>query len=65
MKIRSDLDGVVYAQSEGGVVCLSAGDTVPDGVEVGDHLLDGEKGSDGDAGVKRGRRSTSRPDADD
>ncbi|MUL47601.1 hypothetical protein FZI85_25130 [Mycobacterium sp. CBMA293] len=38
MKIRSDLEGVVYVQSEGGVVCLAAGDTVPDGVDVGEHL---------------------------
>ncbi len=38
MRIRSDLEGVVYAQSEGGVVCLEAGDTVPDGVEIGEHL---------------------------
>ena len=64
MKIRSDLEGVVYVHTAGGgVACLSAGDTVPDGVEVGDHLT--EKDSDGSTGVKRGRRSTPRPDTDD
>lgn len=63
MRIRSDLDGVVYVRTTGGdVACLKAGDTVPDGVDVGDHLA--EKESDG-AGVKRGRRSAPRPDADD
>ena len=40
MKIRDDLDGVVYVHlSGGGVACLTAGDTVPDGVTVGDHLI--------------------------
>lgn len=38
MRIRSDLVGVVYVQTSGGVVCLEAGDTVPDGVDVGEHL---------------------------
>lgn len=63
MKIRDDLEGVVYVHTAGGgVACLKAGDTVPDGAEVGDHLT--EKDSDG-AGVKRGRRSTPRPSTDD
>ena len=63
MKIRDDLEGVVYVHTAGGgVACLKAGDTVPDGAEVGDHLT--EKDSDG-AGVKRGRRGTPRPTADD
>lgn len=38
MKIRSDLEGVVYVHTHGGVACLAAGDTVPDGVDVGEHL---------------------------
>jgi len=40
MRIRSDLVGVVYVES----LVLRAGDTIPDGVTVGDHLLepDGE-----------------------
>ncbi|OBB45668.1 hypothetical protein A5754_09140 [Mycolicibacterium fortuitum] len=63
MKIRDDLEGVVYVHTAGGgVACLKAGDTVPVGVEVGDHLT--EKDSDG-AGVKRGRRSAPRPSTDD
>ncbi|MDJ0010102.1 hypothetical protein [Gordonia alkanivorans] len=33
-KIRDDLEGVVYVAN----VVLKAGDTIPDGVEVGDHL---------------------------
>lgn len=66
MKIRSDLEGVVYVRTpDGSVACLAAGDTVPDGVTVGDHLTATEpKESDG-AGVKRGRRSTPRPATDD
>lgn len=81
MRIRSDLKGVVYAQSEGGVVCLSAGDTVPDGVDVGEHLTSEapgpakatevdesaqpETGETEHAGRRRGRRSAPRADADD
>lgn len=38
--IRDDLEGVVTAYDEGGVlVVLAAGDEVPDGVQVGDHVL--------------------------
>lgn len=63
MKIRSDLQGVVYALLEGGgVAVLAAGDTIPDGATIGEHLTEGHepaKESD-DAGVKRGRRSTPR-----
>lgn len=69
MKIRGDLDGVVYVHAAGGgLVVLSAGDTVPDGVQVGEHLVeDGPKSESKDydgAGVKRGRRSAPRPDPD-
>ncbi|MFE5309706.1 hypothetical protein [Isoptericola sp. NPDC056605] len=40
-KIRDDLDGVVYAYDDAGAhVRLAAGDEVPDGVTVGDHLTD-------------------------
>jgi hypothetical protein len=35
-KIRDDLEGI--ALTEGGLI-LRAGDTIPDGVKVGDHLL--------------------------
>ena len=38
MRIRSDLVGVVYVES----LVLRAGDTIPDGVTVGDHLLEPE-----------------------
>ncbi|QHJ86345.1 hypothetical protein SEA_KUWABARA_8 [Gordonia phage Kuwabara] len=34
-KIRDDLEGVVYVSGQ----VLKAGDTIPDGVEVGDHLV--------------------------
>ena len=40
-KIRDDLVGVVYIEVEGDRVMLRAGDDVPDGVSVGDHLLGG------------------------
>ena len=36
MRIRSDLVGVVYVEG----LVLRAGDTIPDGVTVGDHLLE-------------------------
>ena len=63
MKIRGDLDGVVYVRlSDGGVACLQAGDTVPDGVDVGGHLIN--EGKDSDAGQPRRRRNPSRPPAD-
>lgn len=45
--IRSDLEGVVYAYDGGDAIQLAAGDTVPDGVEVGDHLLDGKTTTSG------------------
>lgn len=39
-KIRGDLDGVVVALGENGQpIILRAGDNVPKGVEVGDHVL--------------------------
>ena len=39
MKIRDDLEGVVYVRSDDGTLTtLKAGDTVPSGIEVGDHL---------------------------
>ena len=34
-KIRDDLVGVVHVSGQ----VLKAGDTIPDGVEVGDHLI--------------------------
>lgn len=58
MKIRADLEGVVYV---GGHV-LAAGDDVPAGVTVGDHLL--EKGASGGTGKRRGRASTPRASSD-
>ena len=36
MQIRSDLVGVVYVED----LVLRAGDIIPDGVTVGDHLLE-------------------------
>lgn len=39
--IRADLVGVVVIPGDGGVpTVLKAGDTVPDGVTVGEHLID-------------------------
>lgn len=38
--IRRDLDGVVYVDVAGSRVILRAGDEVPAGVTVGDHLVD-------------------------
>ena len=45
-RIRSDLEGTVYLQTGGpsGPVVLVAGDKVPDGLEVGAHLLDPDDG---------------------
>ncbi|MCL2089850.1 MAG: hypothetical protein FWH11_01260 [Micrococcales bacterium] len=39
MKIREDLVGVVLAHADGGTVMLRAGDAVPDGATVGQHVL--------------------------
>lgn len=42
--IRDDLEGVVYITRDHGAsapLVLRAGDTVPDGVTVGEHLLSG------------------------
>ena len=43
--VREDLEGVVTAYDAAGVpVTLSAGDDIPEGVEVGEHVLaDGEQ----------------------
>jgi len=38
-KIRADLVGVVHVPGQIGVT-LKAGDEVPEGVELGDHLFD-------------------------
>lgn len=38
-KIRTDLDGVVWVEVNGDRVALAAGDDVPDGIAVGDHLV--------------------------
>lgn len=43
MRIRSDLQGVVYVPVGGDVVCLAAGDEVPDGAVVGEHLTSEQK----------------------
>lgn len=37
--IRNDLVGVVYVVVDHNRTALRAGDTVPGGVEIGDHLL--------------------------
>lgn len=59
MKIRSDLDGVVHV----GDLVLAAGDTIPDGVIVGDHLTEGTAGAS--TGKRRGRAGTSRASTDE
>jgi len=42
--VRSDLVGVVYGyDSEGNAVKLQAGDRVPAGVELGDHVKETDK----------------------
>ena len=39
-KVRDDFEGVVTAYDEGGQpVVLAAGDDIPAGVEVGDHVV--------------------------
>ena len=38
--IRAELVGVVVIPGDGAPTILWAGDTVPDGVTVGDHLID-------------------------
>ena len=66
MRIRGDLEGVVYVHAADGVVALAAGDTIPVGAEVGDHLIDREKESTGGStGRTRGRGSASRASSDD
>lgn len=59
MKIRDDLVGVVHVSG----VVLTAGDTIPDGVIVGDHLTV-EDEADG-ARKRGGRRSATRAQADE
>lgn len=49
-KIRDDLDGVVYLDDGRK---LAAGDTVPDGVELGEHVL----------AKTRAKAATGKPDA--
>lgn len=61
MKIRSDLEGVVFVHVPGDVVMLSAGDVVPDGAAIDSDLIEKEASS---AGKPRGRRSSPRQDAD-
>ena len=58
-KIRDDLEGVVWFDVDGQKVKIAAGDTVPDGIEVGDHLLSGE------SSATRARRKPAAKDSDD
>ena len=37
--IREDLDGVTVVPGAEGLIVLHAGDVVPEGMSVGDHLL--------------------------
>ena len=63
MRIRSDLVGVVHV--DGAV--LAAGDEVPEGVTVGDHLVAAEKVKEADSGSTgrtRRRGNTSRATSD-
>lgn len=39
-KIKSGLVGVVHVHTKSGVKVLRAGDTVPQGAKVGDHLVE-------------------------
>lgn len=54
--IREDLEGVVYVRRGdfGTPVALRAGDKVPSGVTVGDHLLARKGRGDSDAGAPHG-----------
>lgn len=59
-KIRDDFEGVVMAYDEGGLpVALVAGDDIPAGVEVGDHVL-------ADAGAKKApaKKTAAKPSDD-
>ena len=62
MKIRKDLVGVVFVATENGSpIMLKAGDEVPEGVTVGDHLTVDEPTTDtDDDGQDDGK-----PDTDD
>lgn len=63
MKVRGDFEGVAHVRlSGGGVVVLAAGDTIPAGAIGVDHLS--AKEAEGGSGIKRGRRSATRPAAD-
>lgn len=44
--IREDLDGVTVVPGGDGLIVLQAGDVVPEGVSVGDHLLEPEPESE-------------------
>lgn len=52
MKIRSDLVGIVTAYKDGMPISLKAGDTVPAGVIVGEHVAVGTQDSSPFAGMK-------------
>ena len=41
-RIRDDLEGVVIVATDGNPIVLKAGDDIPDGVEVGDHVKAGD-----------------------
>jgi hypothetical protein len=60
-KIREDLVGVVDAGNvEGdGRLSLKAGETVPDGVVVGDHVLAEEKPAEDEKPKRRTRKGDS------
>lgn len=61
MKIRTDLEGVVTAYGEDEALhVLKAGDEVPDGVTVGDHVTEPASGDEAADGAKPARRRTSK-----
>ena len=76
MKIRKDLVGVVFVATENGSpIMLKAGDEVPEGVTVGDHLTvddepittpddgqDDDGGQDDDDGGQNGQDDADKPE---
>ena len=44
MKVRSDLEGVVWVRLGASPVMLQAGDEIPDGVSLGEHLVEKPRG---------------------
>lgn len=64
-RVKNDLVGVLFVRHEGEILRLSAGDEVPDGVQVSPELLEaGKEVENGKPRSRRGRPAAAKDSGD-